>query len=88
MKSRANSLLGWRIITIALCSAVATHLVARHSALPGFDAALFAVAIPLAIAGWAAHMATPGEVTLRRDFFLGVSAGVFVSALGRLLAGC
>jgi len=66
---------------VAVCALALGRMMAREVPAPGFNAALLALAVPLAVAGWAAHVTPAGNPSLRRDLLLGLSAGAAMLAV-------
>jgi hypothetical protein len=75
----------WRILPIAVLVAISCHLLLVRSPLPGVAAALLALALPVAAAGWALRVTAGGRHAGRGYVLLGVAAGLALSALSRLL---
>jgi hypothetical protein len=75
----------WRILPIAALVAIACHLLLLRSPLPGLAAALLALAVPVAAAGWALRVTAGGRQAGRGYVLLGVAAGLILSAVIRLL---
>jgi hypothetical protein len=78
---RTAGVLGWRVLTVAAFTAVMGRLLVARSGLPGYGAALFALAVPFALGAWAFHVVGSGRASVRRDVLLGVAAGALICAI-------
>lgn len=78
---RTAGVLGWRVLTVAAFTAVMGQLLVARSGLPGYGAALFALAVPFALGAWAFHAVGGGRASVRRDVLLGVAAGALICAI-------
>ncbi len=85
IRERTAGVLGWRVLTVAMFTAVMGQLLVARSGLPGYGAALFALAVPFALGAWAFHAVGAGRDSVRRDVLLGVAAGAVVCAIVGLL---
>ena len=85
IRERNAGVLGWRVLTVAAFTAVMGQLLVARSGLPGYGAALFALAVPFALGAWAFHAVGAGRASVRRDVLLGVAAGAVVCAIVGLL---
>lgn len=85
VRDRTAGLFGWRVLAVAGLTAVLGQFFVARAGLPGSGAALFALAVPFALGGWAFHAVAAGRSSLRRDLFVGVAAGTLICALIRLV---
>jgi hypothetical protein len=75
----------WRVAVFAAVAAIVAWALIARSPLPGFAAALFALAVPLAVAGWALWATGDRSRAVPRDAFLGVALGIVLCALSLLV---
>lgn len=85
IRERTAGALGWRVLTVAAFTALMGQLLVARSGLPGYGAALVALAVPFALGAWAFHVVGAGQPSVRRDVFLGVAAGAVICAIVGLL---
>ena len=73
--------MAWRIPLIAAIAVLACRMLLSGATLPGTGGALFAVAMLLALRGWAFHATGDRRMRSRRDAFLGLSLGIMLAVL-------
>jgi hypothetical protein len=79
--ARTGKRLGLRFAAIAVVAGAIALVWQRGAILPGARAALFAVAMLLAVGGWAFHASGDRRLAFRRDLLLGVAVGILASLL-------
>lgn len=75
----------WRMVVMAACAALACRVLLVRAQVPGIGAALVALALLLALGGWAFHATGDRGLRFRRDVFVAVAAGILLAVLSSFL---
>ncbi len=74
-----------RIGIVAACAVVACRLLLSYTSVPGVSPALLALALLLGLSGWSFHATGDPRLRFRRDVFVGISLGLVLGVLSRLV---